>query len=151
MPAQLPDRLVNDHPQVDFGTLQLFAIVRGRRRARPRWDNQYPFIHPPRPSKEAVHPRLWRGYVAQYRLRPDGSLVLESYQYPFDPLQPDETLHEVLEGDFWLLMKATFFGDCTYIPFRQGRIETDRALWERDVCDLATTEQRPRGGRWRLL
>src|SRR5690554_8237464 len=63
MPQQPPDILVNEYPSVDFGALRLYTIVQGQRPARPRWNNQYPFKHRPRPSNHAVCSKLWRGYL----------------------------------------------------------------------------------------
>ena len=142
MPQQPPDMLVNDNPSVDFGPLRLYAIVRGSQPARPRWNNQYPFRHRPRPSNAAVCAKLWRGYLAYYRLSPEGKLVLERYEYPFDSSQPADEVSEVLDGDFWLLMKESFYGNCTYIPFIEGRIQTERHLWTQAPNDLGVEKPR---------
>ena len=142
MSEQLPEHLVNECAEVDFGSLKLYALVKGHRRSKPRWSNQYPFRRRPQPSDTAICAPLWRGAIAHYRLLADGRLCLQHYEYPFDPLQSDEAVEEILEGDFWLMMKSRFYGDCTYVPFREGRIVTDRSCWETTACDVEDTRER---------
>lgn len=142
MPQQPPDILVNEYPSVDFGALRLYTIVQGQRPARPRWNNQYPFKHRPRPSNHAVCSKLWRGYLAYYRLTPEGQLLLERYEYPFDHSQPADEVSEMLEGDFWLVMKESFYGTCTYVPFVDGRIQADRQQWQQGPNDVGVEKPR---------
>ena len=141
MSEQLPEKLHNDCQEIDFGDLKLYAIVHGKRANKPRWSNQYPFIHRSKPSNEAVCSVLWRGCVAHFRLLADGRLRLERYEYPYDPRQPAEAVDEILQGHFWLLMKSSFFGDCTYVPFVDGRIVTDRERWVQGSCDVDETSR----------
>lgn len=142
MPQQPPEILNNDCPAVDFGPLHLYAIVRGKQPSRPRWNNQYPFAHRPRPSNDAVCAKLWRGYLAYYRLTEEGRLILMRYEYPFDPSQPADEVNELLDGDFWLVMKESFYGDCTYVPFLDGRIQSDRQLWQHGPNDVGVEKPR---------
>jgi hypothetical protein len=72
---------------------------------------------------------LWRRYIAKYRLNQDGSLELVSYEYPISGPPGPDPAGETLEGDFWLVLKETFFGPRTYIPFRAGKIVVDKAAW----------------------
>ncbi len=146
MPEQLPEKLINEHPEVDLGDLKLYAIIRGDAPAKPTWRNQYRFQQAPRPSNAAVCKVLWRGYMGQFRLLADGRLRLEGFDYPFAPLQPADPADEYLTGDFWLLMKVRFFGECTYIPFTDGRIVTDPTRWVRAACDVEDKRPVPVSG-----
>lgn len=134
MTAQLPDHLESLHRGCDLTGLHLHGVCCGDPTTNHGWGEPYVFARPPRPPAEAGRcSALWRGYVASFRLYPDGRLALVRYTYPaFDEdgaPDPFEALHEELTGDFWLVMKEQFHGPRTYVPFVRGRVVTDRRRW----------------------
>lgn len=76
---------------------------------------------------------LWRGYVSVYRLNGAGRLMLECFEYPFHKGRPDDPVGEELVGDFWPVLKESFFANRTYIPFSDGTVIKDRSCWVQEV------------------
>jgi hypothetical protein len=73
---------------------------------------------------------LWRGYVATFVLQPDGRLRLTAFEYMLGLRKwQKQEVDELLDGDFWVVMKPEFFGQRTYIPFRDGVVVEDREQW----------------------
>lgn len=145
MTTQFSENLLNDHPRVTLEDLRPYAVIRGDPRSNSGWGEPYLFATPPTPpadrsSLSALH----RGYIATFRLHPDGQLELLSYDYllPIEVADPGpkwrtQQVHELLTDDFWLMMKPKFSAPRTYVPFRAGRIVEDRAEW-------FVEEERPR-------
>jgi len=131
MTAQVPDRLVNDHPRVKFRRLHLYGIIQGDVRSNHGWGERYRFAKPPDPPKDRrTCTALWRGYVATFRLDAHGELELVSYRYPLaSSKSTTQAVHEKLSGDFWLVLKRNFFGPRTYVPFKDGKIIEDASTW----------------------
>ncbi len=132
MTAQYPEKLINRHPRVKFDKLHLYGVIRGDFRAsRGGWgDGEVFTTQPSRPANVARCSALWRGYVATFVLEEDGRLRLVKFEYMLGlrKWQKQET-DELLEGDFWIVMKPEFFGARTYIPFRKGVIVEDQKEW----------------------
>ena len=132
MTAQAPEQLINEHPSVDFGSMNLYGVIRGNVSANHGWGTPYEFLHAPRPLKRArANSALWRGFVASFRLTSKGNLILCGYAYS-DADQEEESFEELLHGEFWMVMKHNFFGPRTYIPFHEGRIVESVADWIRE-------------------
>jgi hypothetical protein len=143
MTAQIPDKLINECPDVNLSGLYLYGVITGDIQSNYGWGMTYPFRHKPRPPKSGGSSANWRGYVASYRLASDGRLKLVSYNYPTsaqkereevnEPLMGDnwiiiqeepfgpgtEEVEEQLVGDFWIVMKEEFFGSST---FNRGQV-----------------------------
>jgi hypothetical protein len=93
--------------------------------------SRYNFVSAGDPEKMVECSALWRGYVSSYRLRADGKLVLEKFEYPFsDDAAPDQ-VHEILQGDFWIDLREWFMGEGFRVPFVDGVIQSDKALWRK--------------------
>jgi hypothetical protein len=130
--AQAPDVLVNDHPRVRLDGLRLYWVARGDRSLNYGWGIKYEFLSQADPGVSTVRAtHLHRGYVAEFRLGPDGELVLEEYRYPTPSFRDwrRQAVGERLTGDFWLVMKPDFLGQRVYIPFLAGRIVEDKKAW----------------------
>jgi hypothetical protein len=84
--------------------------------------------HPTAPGEETFS-ALWRGYIADFRLSPEGALTLIAFHYPLALGKPTVQVSERLEGNFWLVMKSHFEGDRVYIPFEAGMLVTDEQQW----------------------
>jgi hypothetical protein len=130
MTDQVPDALFAEHPSIDFGSLQLYHIIQGDPRLDHGWgDGLFPLPVATAPYFNGPT-CLHRGYVATFVLKADGRLELRSFCRPVPGQAPrDEDVRIHLEGDFWLVMKPTFRGMRTYVPFKDGRIVTDRTQW----------------------
>ena len=58
-------------------------------------------------------------------------MVLIGFQYPAllpKKIEPDET-YEVAIGDFWLDMRPSFFEGFVYVPFKNGKLITNKDEW----------------------
>jgi Bacterial RNA polymerase, alpha chain C terminal domain len=130
--AQVPDVLINEHPRLRLDGLKLYAVIRGDIHLNYGWGDRYEFLHQPDPSLTTGRAtNLIRGYVAKFRLEPDGGLVLEEYQFPSGSFRPwgRQPVAERLTGDFWIVLKPAFFGQRVYVPFCDGRIVEERGAW----------------------
>jgi hypothetical protein len=146
--VQMADRLVNDHPRVKLDGFHPYRVIRGDIHARHGWGEPYPFATPPAPPDKSRCSALWRGYVATFRLHPDGSLELVGYEYmrSVGKWEP-HPVGERLAGDFWLVLKRNFFGPRTYLPFRAGLVVEDGTEWVAEPeTDLHRRLSRRRGG-----
>lgn len=132
MTAQFPDNLENKHSRVKLDGLHLYGVIRGDpRTSRAGWGDGPAFSSKPsRPANAVMCTALWRGYVATFVLEPDGRLRLTAFEYMLGlgKWQKQE-VDELLDGDFWVVMKPEFFGQRTYIPFRDGAVVEDRDQW----------------------
>jgi hypothetical protein len=133
MTAQIPERVINCHDGIDFGDYELVSIFVGNPTdITSRKD--YPFKEKGDLDKVTVCSACWRGYISVYKLTSSGELVLIEFEYPFGDISMDaDPANEVLEGDFWLELRADFFGDAMFIPFENGKIVADRSRWLEDT------------------
>ena len=130
MTNQRSDKLVNECSSVALGDLKPYAVAAGDIRTNHGWGNRYAFKTAASPSQNADRvTSLWRGYVSVYRLCSEGRLVLEKFEYPFEKNRKPDVVNELLEGDFFLVMKSQFRGPRTYIPFKMGVVISDKDKW----------------------
>ncbi|MDN3523083.1 hypothetical protein [Halomonas ramblicola] len=127
MTAQIPEKLINNKGGVEFGAYKLFSIFIGEPSGYKN-RKAYPFKQKGKPQERAFCTACWRGYVSVYELKASGELYLVKFEYPFSSRKPDAA-NEVLEGDFWIELRAEFFGDTMFVPFRNGKIVNDRSKW----------------------
>lgn len=121
MTAHIADVLLNGHPRVHLNGLHVYGVICGDVHANFGWgEERYRFADP-------GCARLWEGRVATYRLHVDGRLELVSYRLPETGVE--QPVHEMLAGDFWLVLKPHFRGGRTYVPFKDGDIVEDEAAW----------------------
>jgi hypothetical protein len=129
--AQAPDEFVNLHADFDLAGLSLFGVIQGDPAANHGWgSNHYQHERQPK-SLDPGATCFGKGHLARYCLHPDGRLTLAGYQYPMTGVPP-ERVDEPLHGDFWLVLKRDFYSDRTYVPFREGKLVTDRAQWRQE-------------------
>lgn len=129
MTTQVSDQLINNYIEIDFGDLHPYGVAVGNVQSNNGWGIPYPFKNVPSPSEERVS-FLWRGYISVYQLNSDGQLILEKYEYPnLGGKREPDLVNEILDGDFYLIMKTEFRGVRTYIPFRGGRIVPNPDEW----------------------
>ena len=89
-----------------------------------------------RPPNQPTCSSLWSGYVDRFVLNADGTLDHVGYAFLVgfhDDNNDRYTLQDGIErvtGDFYLQFRADFFGPHTYVPFRDGKIVTDRNEWQ---------------------
>jgi len=132
MTAQYPDKLVNKHPRVKTSGLHLYGVIRGDpRTSRAGWGDGLAFTTKPSPPSFAARSTaLWRGYVATFLLQSDGRLRLVAFEYMLGLRKwQTQEVDELLDGDFWLVMKPEFNAQRTYIPFRDGMVVEDQGEW----------------------
>jgi Bacterial RNA polymerase, alpha chain C terminal domain len=138
--AQISDVLINEHPRLRLDGLDLYAVIRGDIHLRSGWGDRYEFLHKPDPSLTTGRAtNLIRGYVAKFRLEPGGGLVLEEYQFPNGSFRRwgRQPVAERLTGDFWIVLKPTFFGQRVYVPFYDGRIVEEKGAWIIELYDAS--------------
>ena len=129
MTAQIPDRLINDYPEIDLSGLHVYAVIVGDIEANHGWGEPYAFTIQASPDPRVMCSALWRGYVSLYQLNDAGHLTLTGFEYPFHTGRAAESVTEALVGDFWLLVKESFFANRIYIPFLNGVVVKDRSRW----------------------
>ncbi len=106
MTAQMSEKIDNQCDKVNFDGLLLYSIATGEWALRDEkfnfplvdfnnhsldeWKTQkgprgeYKFNISPTPSDDLMRTNLWRGYISQYKLSPEGELYLEKYVYPLE-------------------------------------------------------------------
>ncbi|MBT3015947.1 MAG: hypothetical protein KME63_09410 [Candidatus Thiodiazotropha sp. (ex Clathrolucina costata)] len=129
MTNQRSDDLINEHSEIEFGELRVYGVAIGDITQNHGWGDKYEFISAPNPTKGVMCSALWRGYVSHYKLTSSGDLILEYFEYPLDKNKKPDVVNEKLKGNFWLIMKETFRGERTYVPFRSGKVVSAKAEW----------------------
>ncbi|MCA9074800.1 MAG: hypothetical protein KDA93_07195 [Planctomycetaceae bacterium] len=130
MTEQISDRLDNRHPRVKFGDLDPTRVARSNPQRLLSLHLDYRFQ-----TKPVPHPLgtwCYRGYVAEFELTPEGTLVLKSYSYPTSLGMRNTkrtAVNEPLVGNFWLVMNSHFYGPEVYVPFREGKIVENESEW----------------------
>lgn len=146
MTAQSADKLLNNHPRIDFGDLRPYGLIRSSPAKLHRWSSvlgeAFDYPRPPRKREDACSTACYRGYVASHRLNRDGTLTLIGYEYThteFVVLDGNKTMsieveedpvNDSVTGDFWMILRPSFYaGPSTFVPFRDGHIIEDRSQW----------------------
>lgn len=129
MTAQAPHILINDHPAVSFDGLHLYGVVTGN---PDEPDSMKPCLYlatPDQQRAQASTTNYWKGYVPVLRLRDNGRLSLDGFQYSDGDC--DEGVDEILEGDFFLSMRRDFYDlqHTVLVPFKGGRIVASTQEW----------------------
>ena len=129
MTAQIPEVLIVEPGSIDLPQMSLYGVFISDLDA-PELGARYTFANRGSKDKMMRCSLLWRGCVSKYRLKIDGTLVLERLEYPFtEGVLPDE-VNEPLQGDFWLDLRESFSGDRVRIPFVDGKIVADKTHWK---------------------
>lgn len=125
MTTQASDQLCNYFAGIDFSDLNLRKVFTGK----PGFfnNNGYPFRVKAKKAEGYLSSACWRGYIAYYDLNANRSITLVKY---VNLANETQIVNEVLVGDFWLEMDSPVCHGSLYIPFNQGRINTDRKAWE---------------------
>ena len=124
MTAQYPERLINEHPRIQFGEVDLYSV-----------SCDLP-VEPQRPDdKLFVTTALWRNYIGTWRLNPDGRLQLIEFEFP--RVNGDESSFQrvrngFVSGDFTINLRPFFAGPHTVVPFADGVIVENRTEWRID-------------------
>lgn len=130
MTTQLAEILFADPGAIELPKMELYGVIVGDIDKPNSW-TRYNFVSAGDPSKIVECSALWRGYVSSFRLKADGTLVLEKFEYPFsDDVEPDH-VQEILQGDFWIDLREWFMGDGLRVPFVDGVIQSDKSLWRK--------------------
>jgi hypothetical protein len=110
--------------------LYLYAIIRGDIDSGS--SERYEFLSQPKfeTSMEQTT-NLIPGYVAAFRLEPDGRILLEEFRFPDSSfrLWRRQYVGERLTGDFWLVLKPNFYGQRVCVRFRDGRVVEEKRSW----------------------
>lgn len=130
MTNQLPETLIIESGAIEVPAMMLYGVIAGSPDASAS-GGPYVFSTKGNKAKMRVCSALWRGYVATYRLRPDGMLLLEKLAYPLTPGAAPDEVHETLCGDFWLDFRESFYGDGVQVPFIDGKVVGDQSQWKR--------------------
>jgi hypothetical protein len=123
--VQDPERLINEHPRLDFGDRSLYYVCGTELPVLPRISQDA------RPSSS-----LWRGYIATFRLTADGRLELIRYEYPYSDISAHDVEQGFLTGNFSLVLRHLFSGPSIQVPFRDGYVVEDRSQWKIDNQEL---------------
>ena len=142
MTAQIADRLINASPDLDLPGYQLFGIFTGEPASEHGTIEPYRFTSKATPDPRMCNTAVARGYISLYRLNSSGRLTLNGFAYlPHNGRAPD-LVHEELTGDFWLLLRQSFFGDSIYVPFRDGILASDRSQWRHQASSRDLMKER---------
>jgi len=130
MTAQMANSIINECTEVDFSSLHLYAVLTGDVVNKEN-TALYSFVQQANKEKRNVFSACWDGYTSKYKITKNKELVLMGFQYPAllpDRIEPDET-YEVAVGDFWLDMRPSFFEGFVYVPFKNGKLITNKNEW----------------------
>ena len=128
MTAQLSNRLINNNKEVALDGLSLYGVIVGNIKNISEV-TRYPFKSKATKEKFCCCTVCWNGYISQYTLTPDKELILTGFDYPLsENAEPDEA-YEKLSGNFWLDMRPDFFSGGFYIPFKDGKLVTNKRHW----------------------
>ncbi len=89
------------------------------------------FLQKANEEKLNVFSACWNGYTSKYKITKSKELVLIGFQYPAllpERIEPDEA-YEVAVGNFWLDMRPSFHEEIIYVPFKDGKLITDKKEW----------------------
>lgn len=125
MTVQIPEKLIIQHPEIDFGDRSLYGIFIGDDMF-DHMKKSYKFHT--QGEKNISCTNLLRGYVSTYILDEDGELTLVKINYQSFRKKPVE-VHEKVYGNFWLDMRSEFFGDSLFVPFKHSRVVLNRDEW----------------------
>ncbi len=143
MTDQSPERLSSARPDFTLGAWRLYGVMRGQPTEENHgWGERAPDgsrvrVYRAAPGEApATTTANWKGYTEVYHLGPDGRLTLVRFDYASSQLA-SKLVNEVLEGDFFLVLKASFRGPRLYVRFLDGTLVPDRAQWlhERHVAN----------------
>ena len=134
MTAQIAHKFENRMPSLDCSELMLYDVFTANSLTWENFDRksmQYSLPHN-KPADLPLTSCLWSQYVDRFVLNHDGTLDHVGYSYY---LNDDNWIdHDGIErviGDFYLDMREYFdCGKITCVPFRNGKIVTDRNQWE---------------------
>jgi len=130
MTTQIANHFINECPEVDFSHLHLYALLVGDIREKTNTIS-YSFLQQPDKSKINSFSACWSGYIPKYKITNNKELVLIAFEYPaLSPkkIESDE-IYELATGDFWLMMRPSFFKGSVYVPFKNGKLITDQSEW----------------------
>lgn len=145
MTAQQSEHFTTEYTALNLGEWHVFGIIRGEPTKENRGWGEGPAFKSEPGEAPTVKTSNWKGYTCHFHLRRDGRMNLDFFEYDDRSLLP-RIVDELIEGDFYLVLKSDFFGPRLYIPFRGGTIQSDRTLWlhEDYIGDSPTsTELRP--------
>ena len=127
MTAQKSDVLINCYPHVNLDSLYSYRILRDDPNTNNGWGEDYKFHRKPK-KNDAGFSACWRGHISTYQLCENGQLKLIGYCYPISSVASEE-FEEVLNGNFWLMMKERFFAPRVYVRFCDGIIDANVKNW----------------------
>lgn len=125
----MPDKLEIRLHDFDYENPFLYGVIVGDINSNHGWGERYPFRTSATPPEGLVSSDLHQGYISCYVLTEQGELLLDRFEYPYQD-RADDPVNEFLTGNFWMIFRAGYYGDRTYIPFVQGKIVTDQSQWK---------------------
>ena len=126
----MSNTVINECTEADFSDLHLYAVLTGDIVSKEN-TVPYAFLQKANKDKINVFSACWNGYTSKYKITKNKELVLIGFQYPAllpEQIEPDET-YEVAVGDFWLDMRPSFFEGFVYVPFKDGKLITNKNEW----------------------
>jgi len=130
MTAQMSNTIINECTEADFSDLHLYAVLTGDIVSKEN-TAPYSFLQKANKEKVNVFSACWNGYTSKYKINESKELVLIGFQYPAllpERIEPDD-VYEVAVGDFWLDMRPSFFEGFVYVPFKNGKLITNKNEW----------------------
>lgn len=126
MTAQVCDQLINKFDEFELEGLRLYSVLISDPATTDKC-SRYPFKSVADKNKMELSTACLNGFIAVYELTKNGELFLVEFRYLvlFEDVEPSK-VNEQLEGDFWLSLRKDFYEDTVYVPFKNGKIVTDR-------------------------
>lgn len=127
MTVQIGNSLTNHCPKVDLSGLVAGAVLTGDP-TRSGGCKAYKYATKPDPAKLCITTACWAGHTCRYELTEEGHLKLIGFDYPFTHNESDDACEQFV-GDFWLMLRAEYYGDRLYVSFRDGELKPEEMIW----------------------
>ena len=125
MTTQIPHKLINEYPGLNFNNCSVEAIFIRDNSDATGWPVPYIFKTQPvfKPWFAKMPTNNVEGYIFNLLLTETGQIFLTGFEYPYYPYRHLQQASEQLTGDFTLIVTAEPFWKSYKMEFTNGVID----------------------------